>query len=974
MENEPMFKALVTKIVGTRHSREMRRLEPVADRVDALESRMKALSDAELQAQTAAFRERYGRGESLDALLPEAFAVCREASHRALGMRHYRVQLIGGMILHEGTVAEMRTGEGKTLTATLALYLNAITGKGAHLVTVNDYLARRDAEWMGRLYSFLGMTTGIIVPDMSNAERKAAYACDITYGTNSEFGFDYLRDNMKMELEECVQRALHFAIVDEVDSILIDESRTPLIISGQAELNTELYVRVNAVVADLKRDQDYLVDEEHRSVTLTDEGTDRVQERLGIENLYDPEHIQLLHHVNKSLEAHTLFRRDERYMVLDGKIVIVDEFTGRQMPGRRWSDGLHQAIEAKEGVRILPESVTMATITYQNFFRMYDKLSGMTGTADTEAEEFQKIYKLDVTVVPTNRPIARLDHGDVVYLTEREKFAAIVDQIIACHEKGQPVLVGTTSVDKSEVISKVLKRRNIPHEVLNAKQHAREADIVAQAGRKGAVTIATNMAGRGTDILLGGNPENMAKQETGADSGDGFDAALERFRTQCRAERDEVITAGGLFILGTERHESRRIDNQLRGRAGRQGDPGESRFFLSLEDELMRRFGADKITGLMTRLGMQEGEPIEHGMVTGAIENAQKRVEGRNFDIRKSLLEYDDVMDVQRKAIYELRRRILAGENLGELMLDALDEAAQNLLNRYCSSEIRIEDWDVEALAREIHAAFGFEWDEPLPRHRATLEKMVWSRMMARKKEVVASMGPLLESRRAFLAVNPEEGTDPESLTLENTWEDVGRRMMMEILDLQWRDHLTNMQGLRDMVGLHGYASKDPKYVYKREGFRLFDNMRATVYHEVTSRLMRMTVRADQATQPRLPSQPRPLALSPQAAQGQPALMDALRRAAQGQAGGPPPASGALPGGPDTGAQAQAAMVAARAQAALAQVAARAVVQRSLPKLGRNDPCWCGSGKKYKKCHMRADYEEAGLPLPGEEGGGSADA
>src|SRR5450432_20636 len=664
---------LAKKVFGTKNARVMKAMQPIVDRIGGMEAGLKAKSDAELQAITFELRQRLAKGSTLDDLLPEAFAVCREAGRRVLGMRHFDVQLMGGMVLHRGGIAEMKTGEGKTLVATLPVYLNALAGKGVHVITVNDYLARRDSEWMGRIYKYLGMSVGIVVHGLTDRESQTSYRSDITYGTNSEFGFDYLRDNMKGSIESYVQRDLNYAIVDEVDSILIDEARTPLIISGSAEQSVDLYQKVDAIIPGLRKDIDYTVDEKAHSAILTDNGIERVEQRLGVGNLYNPANIEWLHHVSQALKAHTLYKRDVNYLIDDGEVIIVDEFTGRKMPGRRWSDGLHQAIEAKEGVEIQEENQTMATISYQNFFRLYKKLAGMTGTADTEAEEFHKIYKLNVNVMPTNRPMRRIDHQDLVYKNERGKFRAVVSEIEDCHKRGQPVLVGTVSVEKSEVVASLLRKKNIPHSVLNAKQHEREAYIVAQAGRKGAVTISTNMAGRGTDIILGGNAEFMARAEVDPDNAGkpghelapekeaDFQAALAKYKAQCDPEKQEVLAAGGLHILGTERHESRRIDNQLRGRSGRQGDPGSSRFFLSLEDDLMRIFGAERITGFMERLGMEEDVPIESGLINRAIENAQKKVEGHNFDIRKNLLEYDDVMNQQRKAVYALRRQVLEG-------------------------------------------------------------------------------------------------------------------------------------------------------------------------------------------------------------------------------------------------------------------------------------------------------------------------
>ena len=664
------------QVFGTKNARTLKAMRPLVARIGELEPSMQAKSDAELRALTPVFRQRLANGEKLDDLLPEAFAVVREAGKRVLNMRHFDVQLLGGMVLHRGSIAEMKTGEGKTLVATLPCYLNALEGKGVHVVTVNDYLARRDAEWMGRIYTFLGMSVGVIVHGLTEAERQQSYRSDITYGMNSELGFDYLRDNMKDSIERYVQRDLNYAVVDEVDSILVDEARTPLIISGPAEESADLYQRVNAIIPRLRKDIDYNVDEKAHSAMMTDSGVDRVEQKLSIGNLYDAQNISWLHHVTQALRAHALYKRDVNYLIEAGQVIIVDEFTGRKMPGRRWSDGLHQAIEAKEGVEIQEENQTLATISYQNFFRLYKKLAGMTGTADTEAEEFHKIYKLDVTVVPTNRPMKRQDHHDVVYKNEKGKFRALCDEIEDAHKRGQPVLVGTVSVEKSEVVASLLRKKDIPHNVLNAKQHEREAFVVAQAGKKGAVTISTNMAGRGTDIILGGNPEFLARAEVDPENAakpghevdqEKFKAAFERFKPACDAEKQEVLAAGGLHILGTERHESRRVDNQLRGRAGRQGDPGSSRFYLSLEDDLMRIFGAERITGLMERLGMEEDVPIEHPWINKSIESAQKKVEGHNFDIRKNLLEYDDVMNQQRKTIYALRRQVLEGRYAPEL-------------------------------------------------------------------------------------------------------------------------------------------------------------------------------------------------------------------------------------------------------------------------------------------------------------------
>ncbi len=929
-----MIKTLVEKVIGTKHDREMKRMQPLVARVGEFERRFESLSDEELAAKTIEFRTRIDNGESVDALMPEAFGVCRVASVRALGMRHYDVQIIGGSILHRGSIAEMKTGEGKTLTATLSMYLNALSGKGAHLVTVNDYLASRDAEWMGQLYGFLGLKTGVIISDLSTAQRREAYLSDITYGTNNEFGFDYLRDNMKYALTDKVQRPLHYAIVDEVDSILIDEARTPLIISGQAELVQEVYYRVNQVVVELKRDQDYIVDEEHRSATLTEEGIDGVEQRLNIDNLFEPTNIDLLHHVGKALEAHTLYKKGEQYLIQEGKIVIVDEFTGRAMPGRRWSDGLHQAIEAKEGVEIKNESVTLATITYQNYFRMYDKLSGMTGTADTEAEEFGKIYDLNVHVIPTNEPCIRLDQADVVYRTEREKFSAIVDQILECYEKGQPVLIGTVSVDKSEVISKVLKKKKISHSVLNAKFHGQEAGIVAQAGRKGGITIATNMAGRGTDILLGGNPEALAEKVAPDTESEEFTKAHARFMEVCAREKQEVLDAGGLFILGTERHDSRRIDNQLRGRAGRQGDPGESRFFLSLEDDLMRRFGADRIQGLMLRLGMEDGVPIEHGMVSKSIENAQKRVEGRNFDVRKHLLEYDDVMNVQRAAIYGLREEILAGDHMQDLVLDVLDDTLGALLDLYANPAVRVDEWDLDALARELKEHFDIDvQSSELAPNRDELEKTLWARVSEHLQEKIDALEYIAEKYNERYA----EAADFEPKTKELVFRDLARQTYLRELDKSWREHLTAMQSLRDSVSLHGYAQKDPKHIYKKEGYDLFAMLRSTINGNVSRLVMRIVVKTEEsvADSSNLAGKNVIRFTGPGAGQAQPSPQGRRRVTMSGKS--------------------------------TAQADGSSGARPQLPKLGRNEPCWCGSGKKYKRCHMRIDTQKADEMAAGDK-------
>jgi preprotein translocase subunit SecA len=903
------------KFIPSKNDRELKRLSAKVHAINALEGRLKALPDGELRAKTGELREKYERifkelggdpslrqfegtkeerkaerqrvDRALEEILPEAFAVCREASRRVLGMRHYDVQLIGGMVLHEGKIAEMKTGEGKTLVATLPVYLNALAGRGVHVVTVNEYLATRDAAWMGRLYGFLGMDCGVIVHGLTDAQRQVAYNAPITYGTNSEFGFDYLRDNMKLFLRDYTQRGMHFAIVDEVDSILIDEARTPLIISGPSEESTDKYVRINAIIPGLRRETDYTVDEKARAVVLTEQGVHAVEKRLAVENLYEPENIELLHHVNQSLRAHTLYRRDVDYMVDEGKVKIIDEFTGRVLDGRRWSDGLHQAVEAKEGVRIENENQTLATITYQNYFRNFLKLGGMTGTAMTEAEEFAKIYDLDVVAVPTNRPMVRDDMHDVVYKTEREKFDAIVEEIQERSTKGQPTLVGTISVEKSEVLSRHLKRLKIPHNVLNAKYHRQEAAIIAQAGRKSAVTIATNMAGRGTDILLGGNAEFLAREEMDPDSPDAAAAAfarvLEKYKEQCAREKDEVLKAGGLHILGTERHESRRIDNQLRGRAGRQGDPGSSRFYISLEDDLMRIFGGDRIMGLMERLGMKEGEVIEHPWVNKSIENAQRRVEGHNFDVRKHLLEYDDVMNDQRRAVYKLRRSVIGADTAGtkEMVLDLVEESIINMVARACPERSQIDEWDLkglEEMARELFAV-QVELKELREVSREELENKIYA---------VVEKG-LLEREERFTP---------------DAFYHVARIIYLQTIDALWKDHLREMDQLREGISLRGYAQKDPKQEYKKEGYNLFATMMGTISADVLLKVCRVIISSEteEEYQARLQA----------------------RREQQAKL---------MRTGP-------------------AEEAAKAeTVRRGTAKVGRNDPCPCGSGKKYKKCH-----------------------
>jgi len=813
-----MLNALLKKIFGTSHERQMRALAPIVEQINALEPAMRALSDSELQAKTPQFKERLQRGESLDALLPEAFAVAREASRRVLGMRHYDVQLIGGMVLHQGKIAEMRTGEGKTLVATLPVYLNALSGKGVHVVTVNDYLARRDAEWMGRLYNWLGLSVGVIVHDLNDLQRKEAYAADITYGTNNEFGFDYLRDNMKYSLDEMVQRELNFAIVDECDSIFIDEARTPLIISGPSEQSTEKYYIINEVIPKLVRDVDFTIEEKSKSAALTDAGNAKVEQILGIDNLYDPQNLELLHHISQGLRAYHLYHRDVDYMVKDGEVIIVDEFTGRLMPGRRWSDGLHQAIEAKEGVPVKSENQTLASITFQNYFRLYNKLSGMTGTAETEAAELKKIYNLDVVVIPTNKPIQRVDHDDVVYKNEKAKWRAIAADVRERHERGQPILIGTVSIEKSELLSHFLKQEKIPHQVLNAKHHEREAEIIAQAGRFKSVTIATNMAGRGTDIILGGNPEGLAKQETGLSEGPEFEEALAKWRERCEEEKQKVVAAGGLCIIGTERHESRRIDNQLRGRAGRQGDPGESRFYLSLEDHLMRIFNGEMIQRIMERLNVPDEEPIVAPMVTRSIESAQKKVEAHNFDIRKHLLEYDDVMNRQRRIVYALRRRLLAAQEseMDTEYKEVLTEVFNDVLDTLLPAGKEVTTEGLKELNQAMGNIFGVAAD------LTTLSELTEEAVIQALQKVVQD---------AFV----RQKTSLGPLCLE-----VQKMLYLQTLDLRWKEHLHFIDRLREGIGLRGYAQKDPIVEYKKEAFAAFDRLLATVKKEVMEKFLRV--------------------------------------------------------------------------------------------------------------------------------------
>jgi preprotein translocase subunit SecA len=886
-----MVTKVLKKIVGSRNARLIKRMRQQVARINSLESSISALSDEELRAKTGEFRERVSQGETLDDLLVEAFAVVREASMRTLGMRHFDVQLIGGMTLHMGKIAEMRTGEGKTLVATLPAYLNALSGNGVHVVTVNDYLAQRDSEWMGQVYGFLGLTVGVVVSDQDPESKHAAYRADITYGTNNEFGFDYLRDNMAFQAEERFQRPLNFAVVDEVDSILIDEARTPLIISGPAEESTDLYVKVNKIIPHLQKQEtedgpgDYSVDEKARQAYLTDAGHEKVErllEQSGVlaegSNLYDASNIMLLHHVNAALRAHTLYQREVDYIVRNGEVVIIDEFTGRMMSGRRWSEGLHQAVEAKEGVPIQNENQTLASITFQNYFRLYNKLSGMTGTADTEAFEFQHIYALEVVVIPTHKPMVRKDNTDLVYRTNREKEHAIVDDIRDCHERGQPALVGTISIESSERLAALLKKLGIPHEVLNAKQHEREAQIVAQAGRPGAVTIATNMAGRGTDIVLGGNP------------GDG-----ENERNEWEQRHQQVLDAGGLHVIGTERHESRRIDNQLRGRSGRQGDPGSSRFYLSLEDNLMRIFGSERVSGLMQRLGMQENEAIEHPWVSKAIENAQRKVEGRNFDIRKQLLEYDDVANDQRKLIYQQRNELMDADEISESVRTIRREVVNDLVDQYLPRESLEEQWDVGGLTTALEA----EFDLRLPL-QALLDQESDMDEEALRDRIVSELESQHDAKAA--AIGSEAMRHLE------------KAVMLQILDKQWKDHLAAMDYLRQGIHLRGYAQQNPKEEYKREAFRLFSEMLDQIKVEVVATLARIRIQSDEEIE---------------------AWEAQQRRQSEVQYLHPELQSGGE---------------AEPAPEEDVQVAARPVV-RSTPKVGRNQPCPCGSGKKYKHCH-----------------------
>ncbi len=973
-----MLDTVLAKVFGTQNQRDLKRIQPLVTQIGEREPALRACSDAELRARTIAFREQIDQGATPDDLLIDAFAVVREAGRRVLAMRHFDVQLIGGIMLHRGQIAEMKTGEGKTLVATLAAYLNALDGGGVHVITVNDYLARRDSEWMGRIYRFLGMSVGVIQHDLRDHERREAYASDITYGTNNEFGFDYLRDNMKFDVTQFVQRGHRYAVVDEVDSILIDEARTPLIISGPAQQSTDLYYEVDRIIPRLKagavtqgnvpaerREEleetgDFLIDEKHKTVTLTESGMAICEKLLGHRlqpgGLYDPVNMPLLHHINQALRAHTLYERDVEYMVKDGQVVIVDEFTGRLMPGRRWSDGLHQAVEAKEKVKIERENQTLATVTFQNYFRKYEKLAGMTGTAETEATEFAKIYELDVFSVPTNRQLIRIEEPDLIYRTSREKYNAIVDDIVATQNEGRPVLVGTVSIEKSERLSGLLKRRGVRHTVLNAKYHDREAEIVAQAGREATVTIATNMAGRGTDILLGGNSEHMARRRALAEevaerlpvgepkfvdddefvyfAQDGFyrvpRADWERIftyvKTETDAEHARVVKTGGLHIIGTERHEARRIDNQLRGRAGRQGDPGSSRFYLSLEDDLMRIFGSDRLQGLMDRIGMEEGVPIEAGMVTKAIERAQKQVEAQHFSVRKHLLEYDDVMNKQRENVYALRRELLEDRiRLGEddepidahaYLLTLGESLTEEAIESHCGRDTEPEEWDLPAVVQHVGDLFGLDEET-----RATID--------------LSDKSPDEMHDELWGAAGAAYEMKGQSID-EKVMRRVERDVMLQIVDTQWKDHLYGLDHLKEGIGLRGYGQRNPLVEYKRESFAMFQGMKERIDEEMIRYLWRIRPVVREVDEPDAGA-PSPIPArraTPLSFNDPGAVVPAFAGAGAAVSGGGP-AGGRGPrparvGGDD---------------------AAVATVRRDAPKVGRNDPCPCGSGKKYKKCH-----------------------
>lgn len=921
------------KLFGTKSAREVKRLRPLITRIDDLEPQMQGLSDDDFPRKIGEYKERLEKGETLDNLLPETFALVREASVRTTGMRHYPVQLIGGMILHQGKIGEMKTGEGKTLVASLPLVLNSLEGKGVHLVTVNDYLAKRDAEWMGKIYNFLGLSVGVITHDLVKSKRQINYRKDITYGTNNEFGFDYLRDNMEYDPDRLVQRELNFCIIDEVDSILVDEARTPLIISGPKDDSTEMYRKVDLIMPKLSKGRHYTVDEKARTALLSDEGVERVQDLLDTPNLFDPKNVLLLHHVQQALLAHSVYKKDVHYLIQGGQVLIIDEFTGRALPGRRWSDGLHQAVEAKEKVRIENESETLASISFQNYFRLYNKMAGMTGTAETEAAEFHKTYKMDVVVIPTNKPIARMDKDDVVYRTEREKFEAIIEDIGDRHENGQPVLVGTISIEKSEILHKMLSRAGIPHNVLNAKHHAREAEIVAQAGRKGAVTIATNMAGRGTDIILGGNTEPFVAdiieqrggnpksleasifirevlrgdpkraKKIGKKIGDFKDDDFKQIakkRAAWEKENAEVLDAGGFYIMGTERHDSRRIDNQLRGRAGRQGDPGESRFYLSLEDDLMRRFGSERLSGFMERLGMEYGEPIEHSFVTSAIESAQKKVEAHNFEIRKNMLEYDDVMNIQRKSIYSLRHDILYNSmDLREKFEEMVEDVLELLIDQHCPPRTPIEEWEFESLEDAIKRIFTLEieFDEDELMHSHDPGDAIFN-------QIYDAVEVLYNEREEMAGKEGMRKLESEVYLYE--------------IDEHWKSHLTAIDHLREGIGLQGYRQIDPKLVYKKEAFQMFESLLVKVKTAALTRLFTIEFvdydDYDDIFDRRNNEQEMHLHHG---------SLDEEEGAEQG-------------------------------------TSTPVTVRREKPKLGRNQPCWCGSGKKYKKCHLQSDLAEMG--------------
>jgi preprotein translocase subunit SecA len=992
MDAARVIDSVIARFIGTKHERDIKKLQPSVAAINALEPEIRALSDDELKSRFQGLKQpiqdqikdldpteptfRESLQKAIEQSIVPAFAIVREAGRRFLNMRHFDVQLIGGMVLHDGKISEMKTGEGKTLVATLPAALNALAGRGVHVVTVNDYLARRDAEWMSPLYRALGLTVGVIVHDLDDEQRRAAYAADITYGTNNEFGFDYLRDNMKYDLAHCVQRGHHFAIVDEVDSILIDEARTPLIISGPSEESTDKYFKIDKIIPKLIKDIDYTIDEKHRQATLTEEGFAKCERLLGLTNMSDPVNIDIMHHVYQALRAHTLYKIDVDYVNKDGEIVIVDEFTGRQMPGRRWSDGLHQAVEAKEGVKIERENQTLATVTFQNYFRMYKKLSGMTGTAETEAAEFGKIYNLDVVVIPTNRSLIRKEHPDVVYRTEKEKFEAVVTGILQednsvangirhYHERGQPVLVGTISIEKSETIADLLKKAGIPHQVLNAKQHERESRIVAQAGRKGAVTVATNMAGRGTDILLGGNPEFLTREHflknklampfaaapavigTDGASGDGAQAnvpmvlfqnegkifqvpadqwkpVFEQFANQCKSEHDEVVSLGGLHILGTERHEARRIDNQLRGRAGRQGDPGSSRFFLSLEDDLMRIYGGERVKALMYRLGMTEGVPIESKFMSGRIENAQKAIEAQNFDARKHLLEYDDVMNKQRETIYAIRRSALEGKDQRDYVLGIAEDVARELVETFCPREQHPGQWNGSQFLAEMNSQFGID-----------------------AKAAGADPGALSHDELAEGAVSAvtrryEEKEKQFSAELMRWLE---RRIILDVVDSQWKDHLLSLDHLKEGIGLRGYGQKDPLVEFKKEAFVLFEDMMARIDNETIRYLFHIQIQqAEQHPDEMNVRQPPRGPATPRSGGALAAVASAAERASTPEPQRLPEVARQLER------KQQRQQKDLQYQTGPAQAEAPKPV-RAGAKVGRNDPCPCGSGKKYKKCH-----------------------